>query len=81
MTRETAKGNRKFVVRYVKSCIGYPERQKRTLRALGLKRLGDQVEVLGTAPVQGMLRKISHLVEVTDADAVHPRERQNGQAT
>jgi large subunit ribosomal protein L30 len=54
------------VVRYVKSCIGYFERQKRTLRALGLKRLGDQVELPATDSVQGMLRKIGHLVEVTD---------------
>jgi large subunit ribosomal protein L30 len=53
-------------VKYVKSCIGYPERQKRTLRALGLKRLGDQVEVPNTGAVQGMIQRVSHLVDVSE---------------
>ena len=61
--------SKKIQIKYVKSCIGYPERQKRTVRALGLKRLGDQVEVSANEAVQGMLRKIGHLVEVADADA------------
>ena len=51
-------------VKYVKSCIGSSQRQKRTLHALGLKRLGDQVELPATDAVQGMLNKISHLVQV-----------------
>ena len=58
--------SKKLQVKYVKSCIGYPGRQQRTVRALGLKRLGDRIEVPATDAVQGMLRKISHLVEVTD---------------
>jgi large subunit ribosomal protein L30 len=53
------------VVKYVKSCIGYSQRQKRTLHALGLKRLGDQVELPDNDAVQGMLDRISHLVQVT----------------
>jgi large subunit ribosomal protein L30 len=53
-------------VTYVKSCIGYPERQKRTLRALGLKRLGDRVEVPETDAVKGMLERVSHLVDIID---------------
>lgn len=61
---------RKIHIKYVKSCIGYPERQKRTVRALGLKRLGDRVEVSATDAVRGMLRKIGHLVEVADAPDV-----------
>jgi len=51
-------------VKYVKSCIGYPQGQKATLRTLGLKRLGDEVEVRDSEPMRGMLRKVSHLVEV-----------------
>jgi large subunit ribosomal protein L30 len=54
----------KVKVKYVKSCIGYPLRQKRTLWALGLKRLGDEVQVTDNDAVRGMLRKIDHLVEV-----------------
>jgi large subunit ribosomal protein L30 len=53
-------------VKYVKSCIGYPERQKGTIRALGLRRLGDQVQVPDTDVMRGMLRKVSHLVQVQD---------------
>jgi large subunit ribosomal protein L30 len=53
-------------VKYVKSCIGYPERQKRTLRALGLKRLGDDVQVPANNAVKGMLERVSHLVDVSD---------------
>ncbi len=53
-------------VKYVKSCIGYSQRQKKTLRALGLKRLGDEVKVPGTDAIRGMLQRVSHLVEVQD---------------
>ena len=53
-------------IKYVKSCIGYPLRQKRTVRALGLRRLGDEREVTDNDAVRGMLRKISHLVEIVE---------------
>lgn len=53
-------------VKYVKSCIGYSQRQKATIRALGLKRLGDEVEVQDTGTMRGMLRRVSHLIEVTE---------------
>jgi large subunit ribosomal protein L30 len=53
-------------VKYVKSSIGYPERQKRTLLALGLKRLGQEVEVTDNKAVRGMIRRVSHLVEVVE---------------
>ncbi len=58
----------KLCVKYVKSVIGYPERQKRTLRALGLKRLGDQVEVEDTPAMRGMVRAVSHLVQVQQVE-------------
>ena len=60
MTRKT------LCVKYVKSCIGYPGRQQRTLRALGLKRLGEEIAVPDNDAVRGMLRKIEHLVQVTE---------------
>jgi large subunit ribosomal protein L30 len=53
-------------VEYVKSVIGYSQRQKGTLRALGLKRLGDVVQVEDNAVMRGMLRKVEHLVRVTE---------------
>lgn len=60
MTKKTLR------VKYVKSCIGYPLRQKRTLWALGFKRLGEEIQVKDTGAVRGMLRKVSHLVEVVE---------------
>ena len=47
-----------------KSPIGYPMRQKRTVRALGLRRLNQTVEKVDTPVVRGMIAKVSHLVTV-----------------
>ncbi|MBN1639633.1 MAG: 50S ribosomal protein L30 [Anaerolineae bacterium] len=55
-------------VQYVKSVIGYSMRQKGTLRALGLKRLGDVVEVADNEVMRGMLRKVEHLVTVEEVE-------------
>jgi large subunit ribosomal protein L30 len=63
-----ANATKTLYVRYVKSAIGYPERQKRTVRALGLKRLGDRVEVPATEATLGMIDRISHLVEVVEPE-------------
>ncbi len=54
----------KLRITWVKSSIGYPQRQKRTIRALGLRRLGDVVEQPDTPPIRGMVNKVSHLVRV-----------------
>ena len=51
-------------IRWVKSAIGYPERQKATIRALGLRHLGHQVEKKDHPSVRGMVAKVRHLVEV-----------------
>jgi large subunit ribosomal protein L30 len=53
-------------VKYVKSSIGYSQRQKGTIRALGLKRLGDMVEVKDTNAIRGMLKRVEHLVQVEE---------------
>jgi large subunit ribosomal protein L30 len=44
-------------------------RQKRTLRALGLHRLGDVVEQADTAAIRGMVGKVRHLVSVEEVSA------------
>jgi len=59
----------KLRIKYVKSGIGYNVRQKRTLRALGLRRLGDVVEQTDTAAIRGMLFKVQHLVSVEEVSA------------
>jgi large subunit ribosomal protein L30 len=51
-------------ITWVKSSIGYSRRQKGTIRALGLHRLGDMVEQADTEVIRGMVDKVSHLVQV-----------------
>ena len=51
----------------IKSGIDRPERQKLTLKALGLKKLNASREVEATPQVLGILRKVDHLVKVEKA--------------
>ena len=51
-------------VTLTKSPIGYSVRQKNTVRALGLRRMGQTVEHHDTPVVWGMINKVSHLVTV-----------------
>lgn len=55
-------------VTYKKSAIGYSQRQKDTIRSLGLRRLGQTVEVPDNGPIRGMIQHVRHLV-VTDETA------------
>lgn len=50
-------------VRLTRSLIGYSDRQKRTVQALGLKNVNDVVVHQASPAIIGMCRKISHLVE------------------
>lgn len=54
----------KIKVTYTKSKIGSNKRQKRTIEALGLKKLNSSVEVEGTPQILGMVEKVNHLVKV-----------------
>ncbi len=56
----------KLVIKLVKSPIGYNQRQKATVRALGLKRVNAVVEHEDTPVIRGMVSKIDHLVEVEE---------------
>jgi large subunit ribosomal protein L30 len=53
-------------VTLVRSPIGYSLRQKRTVRALGLRRMNQTVEHDDTPAVRGMLDSVSHLVRVEE---------------
>ena len=53
-------------IKQIKSKIGYPVDQKRTLEALGLHRISQVVEKEDTPVIRGMIRKVHHLVEVID---------------
>ena len=54
----------KLSVTWVKSGIGYAEDQKRTLKALGLRRLNCSVTHDDSASFRGMINKVRHLVHV-----------------
>jgi large subunit ribosomal protein L30 len=53
-------------VTLVKSPTKFSERQKRTIRALGLKRLHQTVEHADSPVARGMVAKVAHLVEVEE---------------
>lgn len=57
----------KLKVTQVKSSIKKPQNQKRTLEALGLKRIGQVVEHENTPNILGMINKVSHLVSTEEA--------------
>ena len=50
-----------------KSVIRRPGDQKRTMIALGLRKIGKTVEVEATPQIRGMVSKVSHLVSVEEA--------------
>jgi large subunit ribosomal protein L30 len=54
----------KIKITQIKSVIDRSERQKRTIEALGLKRINHSVEVEANAAIIGMVRKVNHLVAV-----------------
>jgi large subunit ribosomal protein L30 len=53
-------------LKQVRSAIGYQERQRATLRGLGVRRLHQVVEVENTPAIRGMIEKVSHLVQVLE---------------
>lgn len=57
---------KKIKVTQVKSIIDRPERQKRTMKALGLRKLNASVEVEATPQILGMVTKVSHLITVEE---------------
>jgi large subunit ribosomal protein L30 len=57
----------KIIITQTRSQIKCPARQKATLKALGLGRIGKSLETEGTPQVLGMVEKVHHLVTVTKA--------------
>ncbi|WP_456076917.1 50S ribosomal protein L30 [Hoylesella timonensis] len=53
-------------VKQIKSKIGAPTDQKRTLSCLGLRKISQIVEVDDTPSIRGMIRKVHHLVTVVE---------------
>lgn len=53
-------------IKQIKSRIGAPVDQKRTLLSLGLHRVSQVVEVEDTPSIRGMIRKVHHLVTIVE---------------
>jgi large subunit ribosomal protein L30 len=58
----------KLKITQIKSGIGRPETQRRTLAGLGLGKLHRSVVLQDTPAIRGMIVKVSHLVTVTAAE-------------
>lgn len=56
----------KLKITQIRSTIDRPPLQRRTLEALGLKRLHHSVEHEDTPQIRGMIEKVSHLVQVEE---------------
>lgn len=56
----------KLRITWKRSGIGQRQDQRRTVRALGLRRLGQTVEHDDTPTIRGMVHKVRHLVQVDD---------------
>jgi large subunit ribosomal protein L30 len=57
----------KVKITQVKSLIDRAQRQKDTVKALGLKKINDTVTVEVNPQIQGMINKVAHLVKVEEA--------------
>ena len=58
----------KITVKWVKSAIGFSQRQKDTIKALGFRKLQSTVEHEDTPQIRGMIEKVRHLVVWTKAN-------------
>ncbi len=59
----------KVAITWRKSAIGYNQRQKDTIRKLGLRRLNQTVEHDDSPALRGMIARVGHLVDVDDGEA------------
>ncbi len=56
----------KIKITYKKSAIGYNKSQKRTIKALGFRKLYQVIERDDTPVIRGMVHKVRHLVSVEE---------------
>jgi large subunit ribosomal protein L30 len=68
MAKKAKVVEKRLRVTLVKSPIGYTQRQKDTVRALGLHRMHDTVEHLDSPAVRGMIGKVIHLLKVEEVE-------------
>ena len=65
-TKRAAKVSGLIKVKMIGSIIGCPDKQRATVRGLGLRRLHQVVERADTPEIRGMVKKVPHLVALVD---------------
>ena len=53
-------------IKLVKSLIGRPETHRRTIQALGLRKIGQVVEKNDTPQLRGMIHQVDYMVDVVE---------------
>ena len=66
MSRSQGSGQKSYRVTLERSAIGQTERQRATLKCLGLRGRGTQVVVTDTPQTRGRIRAVAHLVGVEE---------------
>jgi len=66
MTAKKANSGGKVQLKWVRSAICAPEKQKLVIKGLGFTRLNQVIERPDTQAIRGMVAKVPHLVEVLD---------------
>jgi large subunit ribosomal protein L30 len=58
----------KIRIKWIKSGIGYPSDQRRTLKALGFHKLNEVVEKEDTPVIRGMMAKVNHMISIEESE-------------
>ncbi|MFQ5587526.1 MAG: 50S ribosomal protein L30 [Nitrospiria bacterium] len=58
--------SKKLSIKLRRSCIGKPEKQRRVVAGLGLKKMNQVIVRMDSPEVRGMIQKISHMLEVEE---------------
>jgi len=62
--KKTNSGSGKIQLKWVRSAICAPEKQKLVIKGLGFSRLNQVIERPDTAAIRGMVAKVPHLIEI-----------------
>ena len=66
MAKKTNSGGGKIQLKWVRSAICAPQKQKLVIKGLGFTRLHQVIERPDTAAIRGMVAKVPHLIEVIE---------------
>ena len=66
MSKKKAAAAAKLKIQYYRSAIGFAEKQKLTVKGLGLNKLNATRDVVDTPAIRGMIAKVSHLVRIVE---------------